>query len=138
MPANTPLNEPSPTIVVGDPTTDSRDPGTSAAHAVLSPAEQIIAERTERRRQRAASHKAPTRKARGLTPATESTNVPTPPRHMTLRDSVSIALIGVLVAGGVLGAILGALSVTGWVIGLLTAGLTILLTAVLRRYSRLT
>jgi hypothetical protein len=57
---------------------------------------------------------------------------------MTFRDSVSITLIAVLAAGGVLGAILGALSVTGWVIGLLVAGLTIVLSTMLRRYSRLT
>jgi hypothetical protein len=47
-------------------------------------------------------------------------------------------LIAVLAAGGVLGAILGALSAAGWIIGLLTAGLTIVLSALLRRYSGLT
>jgi len=57
---------------------------------------------------------------------------------MTLRDSVSITLIAVLVAGGVLGAILGALSATGWVIGLLVAGVTVVLSAMIRRYSRST
>ena len=61
-----------------------------------------------------------------------------PPRRMTLRDSVSITLIAVLAGGGVLGAILGALNVTGWVIGVLVAGLTVVVSAILRRYSRST
>ncbi|MGO9906740.1 MAG: hypothetical protein ACLP4R_27365 [Solirubrobacteraceae bacterium] len=51
---------------------------------------------------------------------------------------MSIALIALLAAGGVLGAILGALGAAGWVIGLLVAGLTVVVSAVLRRYSRLT
>ena len=62
----------------------------------------------------------------------------TPARRTTLRDSVSMPLIAVLAAGGILGAILGALSAAGWIIGLLTAGLTIVLPALLRRYSGLT
>lgn len=53
---------------------------------------------------------------------------------MTFRDSVSITLIAVLAAGGVLGAVLGALNVAGWVIGLLVAGLTVVVSAMLRRY----
>ena len=51
---------------------------------------------------------------------------------------MSLTLIAVLAAGGVLGAILGALSTSGWVIGVLAAGLTVVLSAVLRRYSRST
>jgi hypothetical protein len=57
---------------------------------------------------------------------------------MTLRDSVSIGLIAVLAAGGVLGAVLGGLSVAGWVIGVLVAGMTVVVSAMLRRYSRST
>jgi Flp pilus assembly protein TadB len=153
MPANSPLHEPSPTIAGGDPTADGQnpdlttadgqpagDPGTSPADAMLSPADQLHAERTERRRQRAVAHETPTRtrRARRLKSPTKSTSTPTPPRQMTLRDSMSLTLLSVLAAGGVLGAILGALGVTGWVIGLLVAGLTIVLSALLRRYSRLT
>jgi hypothetical protein len=150
LPANSPPNEPPPTIAVGDPaaasgdpdltTSDRRvagDPGAPPGDSALSPAEQLTAERTERRRQRAAAHEEPTRKAGRLKGSTESTSATTP-RRMTFRDSVSITLIAVLAAGGVLGAILGALSVTGWVIGLLVAGLTIVLSTMLRRYSRLT
>jgi hypothetical protein len=48
---------------------------------------------------------------------------------------VSATSIVVLAAGGVLGAILGALSAASWVIGLLAAALTVILSAVLRRYS---
>jgi hypothetical protein len=54
---------------------------------------------------------------------------------MTLRDALSVTLIAVLAAGGVLGAVLGALSAPGWVIGLLVAGLTIVLSGLLARYS---
>jgi Flp pilus assembly protein TadB len=129
MPANPPVNE-VPTAV--------GEPGTPPSAGVPSAAERHAAERTERRRQRAAAHKAPPPRARRLKAPTKSTSAPTPPRHTTLRDSVSISLIAVLVTGGVLGAILGALSVAGWVIGLLAAGLTVFLSARLRRYSRLT
>ena len=38
--------------------------------------------------------------------------------------------------GGVLGVILGALSVSGWVIGLLVAGLTVALLTMVRPYKR--
>ena len=59
-------------------------------------------------------------------------------RRMTLRDSTSINLIAVLAAGGVLGAVLGALSASGLVIGLLVAAVTIVLLTALRRYARAT
>ena len=64
----------------------------------------------------------------------------TPPpasqRRMTLRDSTSINVIAVLAAGGVVGAILGALSASGLVIGLVVAGVTVVLLAALRRFVR--
>jgi hypothetical protein len=109
MPASSPLNEPPPTIADHQ---SAGDPGTS-------PAARLVAERTERRRQRAATHNAPTppRQARRARPRERppgSRSALTPPRHMALRDSVSVTLIAVLSAGGVLGAILGALSATGW------------------------
>lgn len=156
MSANSPLNEPPAAIAVGDPTADGQDPelatagrrpeadpGPSSGDEILSPSERFTAERTERRRQRAAARKTPTppREPRGAHQRerpTESTSGLTPARRTTLRDSVSMALIAVLAAGGVLGAILGALSAAGWIIGLLTAGLTIVLSALLRRYSGLT
>ncbi|MFZ0090013.1 MAG: hypothetical protein WAL63_10925 [Solirubrobacteraceae bacterium] len=61
-----------------------------------------------------------------------------PPSRLTLRDSMSVNLIGVLAIGGVLGAILGALGAAGWIIGLLVAGLTVVVSAVLRSYQRST
>jgi hypothetical protein len=131
MPADPPHNDPSSTPAAGDPA------------AVASPAEQITAERTERRRQRAAAHQTPTspgapRRARRRERPSDSRTPRTPPRRMSFRDSVSVTLIAMLVAGGALGAILGALSVPGWVIGVLAAGLTVVLAAVARRSSAVT
>jgi hypothetical protein len=57
---------------------------------------------------------------------------------MTLGDSTSITVIALLAIGGILGAILGALSSSGWIIGLLVAGVTVFLSAMLRRYGRST
>ena len=104
-----------------------------------STGDSLTAERTERRRQRTATRQArtasetPAGRRRG--PTTESTSALTQPRPLTLRDSVSVTSIALLAAGGVLGAILGILSAAGWVIGLLAAALTVILSAVLRRYS---
>jgi hypothetical protein len=52
---------------------------------------------------------------------------------MPLRDTVSVRLIAVLAAGAVLGAILGVLGAPGVIIGLLVAGLTVVLSAKLPR-----
>jgi hypothetical protein len=130
MPTKSTLNETPRSVASDDPsagqnpdlTTASQqldsDQSISSADRISSATERLAGERTERRRQRAATNEAP--------------------RRMTFRDSVSITLIALLCAGGVLGAILGALNVTGWVIGLLVAGLTVVVSAILRRYSRLT
>jgi hypothetical protein len=116
------------------------DPTTSDPAGIPSTGDSLTAERTERRRQRTATRQARTASkpsaARRRDPTTESTSGLTPPRPLTLRDSVSATSIAVLAAGGVLGAILGALGAPGWVIGLLAAALTVILSAVLRRYSR--
>jgi hypothetical protein len=119
------------------------DQGTSSADGSTSATDRVTAERTERRRQRAAAHEAPcpASEPRGVRRRGRSTGPTTdlaPPRRMTLRDSMSITLIAVLAAGGVLGAVLGALNVAGWVIGLLVAGLTVVVSAMLRRYARST
>jgi hypothetical protein len=155
MPAKPPLSETPQTVAASAPTAEradqdltapgwqpAADPGTPPADAVLSPADRVAAERTERRRQRAAAHKAapaaePQRaRPRGrATRATESRSARTPPRRTVFRDSSSITLIAMLAAGAVLGAILGALSAPGWVIGLLAAGLTVVLAVAIRRYS---
>ena len=116
------------------------DPATSDRDGIPSTGDSLAAERTERRRERAATRQARTASkppaARRRDPTTESTSALTPPTPLTLRDSVSVTSIAALAAGAVLGAILGALSAAGWVIGLLAAALTVILSAVLRRYSR--
>ena len=119
------------------------DQGTSSPDGSTSATDRVTAERTERRRQRAAAHEArsPAGEPRGIRRRERPTGPTTdlaPPRRMTLRDSMSITLIAVLAAGGVLGAVLGALNVAGWVIGLLVAGLTVVVSAMLRRYARST
>jgi len=155
MPTKSTLNETPRSVASDDPsagqnpdlTTASQqldsDQSTSSADRITSATERLAGERTERRRQRAAAHEVPSpagdsRRVRRSERPSESTSALAPPRRMTLRDSVSITLIAVLAAGGVLGAILGALNVTGWVIGVLAAGLTVVVSAILRRYSRLT
>jgi hypothetical protein len=131
-----------PDLTVADRQPDA-GPGTSSADGITSATERLTAERTERRRQRAAAHVAassggePREVPRRDRPP-ESTTRLARPRRMTIRDSVSITLIAVLAAGGVLGAVLGALNVAGWVIGVLVAGLTVVVSAMLRRYSRST
>lgn len=116
------------------------DPTTSDRDDIPATGNRLSAERIERHRQRIATRQARTtsepRPGRPRDRATESTSALTPPRPLTLRDSVSVTSIAVLAAGGVLGAILSSLSAAGWVIGLLAAALTVILSAVLRRYSR--
>jgi hypothetical protein len=153
MPTKSQRNETPLTIVPDDPSARQEadrtvagrqadaDRSTSSADGSPSVTDTLTAERTERRRQRAAAQEASRpsgepRRVRRREPLPASTSAP--PRRMTLRDSVSIGLIAVLAAGGVLGAVLGALNVAGWVIGALVAGLTVVVSAILRRYSRST
>jgi hypothetical protein len=155
MPTKSTLNETPPAVTSDDQSTGQNpdltvarrrpdaEQGTSSADGITSATERLTAERTERRRQRAAAHEAlsPGGEPRGVRrrerPPESSTPL-APPSRMTLRDSVSIGLIAVLAAGGVLGAVLGGLSVAGWVIGVLVAGMTVVVSAMLRRYSRST
>jgi Na+/H+-translocating membrane pyrophosphatase len=106
--------------------------GTSQADEFSSAAERRAAERTARRRQRAEVSGAPASRGHHPPRATRSLS---PAWTSTLRGSVPLPLIAVI-AGGVLGVILGALSVAGWVIGLLVAGLTVALLRVLGSDSR--
>jgi hypothetical protein len=155
MPTESQLNETPPTVAADDPsarknadrTVASQQPdadeGTASADGITSVTDSLTAERTERRRQRAAAQKVPgpadePRRARRRERLPSSTSAVAPSRRMTLRDSVSIDLIAVLAAGGVLGAVLGGLDVAGWVIGVVVAGLTVVVSAILRRYSRST
>ena len=118
------------------------DPDTLGANRVIPPAERLAAERDERRRQRTLAHESstatrePDRAQRRTHPSRSLSSPVTPPGRRTLRDSASAALIAAVAAGGVFGAILGALSVAGWVIGLLVAGLTVVLSSLFRPDSR--
>lgn len=114
------------------------DPDTLGSTGVIPPAERLAAERDERRRQRTLAHESstatrePRRAQRRKHPGGSASRPVAPTGRPTLRDSASAALIAVVAAGGVFGAILGALSVAGWIIGLLVAGLTVVLSAVFR------
>lgn len=136
MPAKSAPNAKPPGLAPADPSVESQDSeltaagrelaedlGTSGADEFSSPAERRAAERSARRRQRAEEHDAPARRGQR---STQSTRAPTTARPSTVRNSVPAPLIAVI-AGGVLGVILGALSVAGWLIGLLVAGLTVIL-----------
>jgi len=111
----------------------AEDLGASGADEPSSPAEHRAAERTARRRQRAEARGQSSQRRFGLPPS----RVVTPAAASTLRESLPAALIAVI-AGGVLGVILGALSVGGWIIGLLVAGLTVFLVRALGWHSRST
>jgi len=53
--------------------------------------------------------------------------------RLALGESVSLGLIGIVIVGLGVGAALGALGAPGWVVGVLVAALTLMLSAVLRR-----
>jgi hypothetical protein len=108
----------------------------ATSDTTLSPADQVIAERTERRRQRTAVRAQPGQAhepdpAGGRNGQRESAHRPQP--RMPLRDTVSVRLVAVLAAGAGLGVILGALGAPGVITGLLVAGLTVVLSAKLPR-----
>jgi hypothetical protein len=70
----------------------------------------------------------------------QATSQPTGPSGRTrlaLGKTVPLRLIGVIFVGLIVGAILGAVSAPGWVIGLLVATVTVMLSAVLQRFSRI-
>jgi hypothetical protein len=142
-----------PAVVPSDPSARRQDPRVTASSrqpaaeparsdpdGIPSTGDSLTAARTERRRQRIATRQARNalepRAPRRRDPTTESTSPMTRPTPLTLRNYVSVTSIAVLAAGGVLGAILGALSAAGWVIGLLAAALTVIISAVLQRYAR--
>ncbi|MGB0091915.1 MAG: hypothetical protein WBP81_05215 [Solirubrobacteraceae bacterium] len=58
------------------------------------------------------------------------------PGRLVLGETVSVGLIGIVAVGLIVGAILGGLGAPGWVIGLLVATLTVILSTVLRRSPR--
>lgn len=102
----------------------------SSADEFSSPVERRFAERTARRRQRA--------EARDLSrpggARVPHSRVATAAGTSMLRASRPAVLVAVI-AGGVLGMVLGALSVGGGVIGLLVAGLTVFVLRAFGSYS---
>jgi hypothetical protein len=58
---------------------------------------------------------------------------PTRRGRLALGETVPLGLIGIVIVGLGVGAILGAVGAAGWVVGLLVATLTLMLSAVLRR-----
>ncbi|HET6864437.1 MAG TPA: hypothetical protein VFH80_00875 [Solirubrobacteraceae bacterium] len=115
----------------------------SNSSRVPSPAERLVAERTERFHQRmlARESSVPTREPDGPERRKRATGSPsalTPPGRQTLRNWPSAAMIGMLAFGAALGAILGVLHVAGWLMGLLVAGLTAILATVATPRSRST
>jgi uncharacterized membrane protein YdbT with pleckstrin-like domain len=111
----------------------AEDLGASGVDEPSSPAAHRAAERTARRRERAEARGQSSHRGSGLPQA----RVVTPAAASTLRESLPAAVIAVI-AGGVLGVILGALSAEGWIIGLLVAGLTVILLRALGWHSRST
>ncbi len=148
MPAKPPSpNARPPGLAVADPSAEGHDSelaaagrqlaedmGTSDAEEFTSPAERRAAERTARRRQRAEVDDAPADRAHR---STKSSRAPTRARGSSILDSVPPQLLAVI-AGGVLGLILGALSIGGWIIGLLVAGLTVILLQAVGSHTRST
>ena len=142
MPAKSSHNAEPHTLAHAVPSTERHDPEAIAAGPeltgdleppgaddVLSPAGRRAAERTARRQQRAEAPGAPVR------PGYRSPNSRlTPARASLVRASLPLPLIA-LIAGGVLGVILDALSVNGWVIGLLAAALTVVVFQALGSHS---
>jgi hypothetical protein len=111
----------------------AEDLGARGADEPSSPAERQAAERTARRRQRAEARGQSSHRGSGL----PQSRVLAAAGTSTLRESLPAGLTAVI-AGGVLGVILGALSAGGWIIGLLAAGLTVFLLRAFGAHSRST
>jgi hypothetical protein len=98
-------------------------------------------EREERRSQRAAArerngHETGARTGERLHQRQTHPDGPSQRTRLVLGETVSVGLIGIIVLGLIVGAILGALGAPGWGVGLLVATLTVILSAVLRRSPR--
>jgi hypothetical protein len=109
----------------------AEDLGALDADEFASPAQRRAAERTARRRQRAGARDVSSQRGARLS----ESRVRTPAGASMRGDSLTAPLIAVI-AGGVLGALLAALNVEGWIIGLLVAGLTAIVLRALGSRSR--
>jgi hypothetical protein len=140
--------------VIPDAITDPVSNGASAAaDADRAPAQASAApgqsypargsaatERDERRQRRAVAREGNGRDgaktAERFQPAKAQPTGPPRRGRLVIGETVAVGLIGIIVVGLIAGAILGALGASGWVIGLLVATLTVILSAVLRRSAR--
>ena len=101
----------------------------SAPGGLERPGDSRAAQRNERRDERAAAREARHAgrdKSTRMSPAERQ-------GRLALRETVSVGLLAMLAGGALVGAILGAVGAPGWVVGLLVAGLTAILSAKLRR-----
>lgn len=161
MPAktrNTPPHSPAPGMIpdttthpVSNGSAATSDPHRASSQAPAAPGQSDPAERSaaterdERRHQRAVAREGNGRGAVGTGERLQQAKTPpTGPSQrgrlvigetvsVGIRETVSVGLIGIVVVGLIVGAILGALGASGWVIGLLVATLTLILSAVIRR-----
>jgi hypothetical protein len=126
------------------PATDT-EPG--PAHASPPPGQanpaggSATTERDERRHQRALAREGNGRGRGAKTGERLHQSTSQPSRasrrgRLMIGETVSVGVIGIIVAGLIVGAILGALGASGWVVGLLVATLTVILSTVLRRLPR--
>jgi hypothetical protein len=123
------------------------DPDRAPAEASPAPAQSdpgrgsAATERDERRHQRALAREGNGR-GRGaktgerLHDSTSQLSGPSRRGRFLVGETVSVGMIGIIVAGLIVGAILGALGASGWVVGLLVATLTVILSGILRRFPR--
>jgi hypothetical protein len=160
----TPSNSPAPGVIPdtitgpvtnGPPGTNGRvpkQPATSAhgrpdsrrdsAASEREERRHSASEREERRHQRAAAREANrpgpgAKKGERLHRAKTQPTGPSRRTRLALGKTVPLGLIGIIVIGLIVGAILGAASVPGWVIGVLVATVTVILSAALHRFSRI-
>jgi hypothetical protein len=133
--------------VIPDAITDPASNGASAAtDADRAPAQASAApgqsypargsaatERDERRHQRAVAREGNGRDSAKTAERLQPAKAQPRRGRLVIGETVSVGLIGIIVVGLIAGAILGALGASGWVIGLLVATLTVILSAVLRR-----
>jgi hypothetical protein len=116
-------------------------PATSAHGRPGSAPSSATVERDERRHQRVTARERNGRSSQAKTgerlqQGKAQPTGPSPRTRLVLGKTVPLALIAIIVIGLIAGAILGAASVPGWVIGLLVATLTVILSAVRHRFAR--
>jgi hypothetical protein len=149
---STPVHSPAPKVIpdtIAGPSNGSpvaTDPEVAPAQAPATPGQSDSAgrsaatERDERRHQRAVARdgngRGAVRTGERLHQSTSQSSGPSRRGRLVIGETVSVGLIGIIVVGLTVGAILGALGASGWVIGLLVATLTVILSAVLRRSPR--